>query len=210
MLVNIGNEVGDESVGDGQFVSGYTNAVQRMRNAGIHTPLVIDAPDWGKNLDTLNNTAAQLLAADPDHNLIFSVHMYWGMADGADAQFIKDAFANAVAANYPLIVGEFSKAGAYDPNVGDSSCKSGGYIDYQTIIQQCAQYGIGWYAWEWGPGNIYGGPGCDLMDMTTDSTFANLKAGWAKEVALTSPYSIKNTAQSLLLSLIHLSEPTRH
>ena len=122
LLVNIGNEVGDDSVSDGQFIAGYTNAVQRMRTAGIHTPLVIDAPDWGKNLETLNNTAAQLLAADPDHNLIFSVHMYWGIADGANAQFIQDQFCAAVAANYPLIVGEFSQTGAYDPDVGDSSC----------------------------------------------------------------------------------------
>ena len=50
-----------------------------MRNANIHTPLVIDAPDFGKNLDVLNASAQTLLDADPDHNLIFSVHLYWGI-----------------------------------------------------------------------------------------------------------------------------------
>jgi mannan endo-1,4-beta-mannosidase len=36
------------------------------------------------------------------------------------------------------------------------------------------------------------------MDMTTDNTIANLKPGWATEVVLTSPYSIKNTSASIL------------
>ena len=69
LLVNIGNEVGNDTVSQADFVAGYTDAVQRMRAAGIHTPLVIDAPDWGKDLGMLNNTAATLLAADPDGNL---------------------------------------------------------------------------------------------------------------------------------------------
>ena len=196
LLVNIGNEVGDDQVGDAEFIAGYRHAVRTLRAAGIHTPLVIDAPDWGKNLDVLNNTAATLLDADPDHNLIFSVHLYWGIADGADAQFITDALEEAVAQDYPLIVGEFSKYGAY--NGDDSICAAGGRIDYQTILEQTQRLGIGWYAWEWGPGNAYGDPLCDVMDMTTDQLFAHLQPGWATEVATTSPFSIKNTAVPIL------------
>ena len=196
LLVNIGNEVGDDQVGNGQFRDAYTKAVQRMRCAGIHTPLVIDAPDFGKNLDVLNATAGDLLEADPDHNLIFSVHMYWGIHDGADNQFIIDALDNAVARNYPLIVGEFSKFGAF--NGDDSICAEGGRIDYQTILGKTDELGIGWYVWEWGPGNGFEDPLCDVMDMTPDRLFDHLKPGWATEVALTSPFSIQNTAQPIL------------
>lgn len=196
LLVNIGNEVGDDQVSKSTFIDGYTKAVRRMRNAGIHTPLVIDAPDWGKNLDVLNATAATLLEADPDHNLIFSVHLYWGIADGADAAFIRDALDNAAAQNYPLIVGEFSEYGAY--NGSKSICAEGGRIDYQTILKETQRLGIGWYAWEWGPGNGYNDPKCDVMDMTSDRRFASLKAGWATEVATNSPYSIKKTAKPIL------------
>jgi mannan endo-1,4-beta-mannosidase len=195
LLVNIGNEVGDDSVSDAQFIAGYTNAVQRMRTAGIHTPLVIDASSFGKDLEILNRTAAPLLAADPDHNLIFSVHTYWGLADGADANFIRDQFAAAVAANYPLIVGEFSKTGAVDPNTFDSTCLAPGDILYKEIIKRCQEHSIGWYAWEWGPGNSFGGPNCGVMDMTDDRQ--NLKAGWATEVALTDPNSIQNTSRAI-------------
>ena len=87
LLVNIGNEVGDD-VSEAQFIDGYTRAIQAMRAAGIQTPLVIDASGWGKNLDILDATADRLIAADPQHNLIFSVHIYWSIANGADVNFI--------------------------------------------------------------------------------------------------------------------------
>ncbi len=196
LLVNIGNEVGNDQVTDATFIKGYTKAVQAMRCAGIHTPLVIDAPDWGKNLDVLNDTASTLLNADPDHNLIFSVHMYWGISDGADDQYISDHLEAAVAANYPLIIGEFSAFGAFNGN--DSICADGGKIDYQAIIAETDRLGIGWYAWEWGPGNGFEYPQCDVMDMTPDRLFAHLKTGWARDVALDSPHSIKNTASPIL------------
>jgi mannan endo-1,4-beta-mannosidase len=212
LLVNIGNEVGgsdpnsDGTIPDQNvFVSSYTNAIQTMRAAGIHTPLVIDAPNFGKDLDMLNKTAATLLKADPDKNLIFSVHTYWSILhEGADANFINTKLKNAVALNYPLIVGEFSQWGAY--NQGQDICSGGGEVDYQAILQACATYEIGWYAWEWGPGNgyvpgtdppRYDGP-CQVMDMTPDRLFVNLKPGWAKEVAISSPYSIKNSSETYL------------
>lgn len=224
LLVNIGNEVGKDTVTDNDFIAGYVSptqvgykyAIQTMRAAGIHTPLVIDAPDWGKKLKTLNNTAATLLGADPDNNLIFSVHLYWPMHEGAvgpdfigetnfikaDANFIKTRLQEAVDRSYPLIVGEFSQWGA--PNQGPNICTGGGEIDYQAILAECDKHGIGWYAWEWGPGNgyvpktetepeRYDGP-CQVMDMTPDRMFANLKQGWAEKVAISSPYSIKNTS----------------
>lgn len=179
-------------------------AVQEMRRADIHTPLVIDAPNFGKNLAALNNTASILLSADPDKNLIFSVHPYWSiLREGADADFIKKKFEEVVFDwNYTLIVGEFSRWGAY--NQDENVCTGGGETAYKAILEVCRKYKIGWYAWEWGPGNGYipatateperlDGP-CQVMDMTPDRTFANLKSGWAHEVAISSPHSIKNTS----------------
>lgn len=196
LLVNIGNEVGDENVSDAQFTDRYKAAVQKMRAADIRTPLVIDAPDWGKRLTTLNATAAALQDADPDHNLIFSAHLYWPAGNGADAAFIKTSLEDAVATNYPLIIGEFSEFGAY--NGAKSICAAGGKTDYRTIIKDAQRHGIGWFAWEWGPGNGFNAPLCSVMDMTSDRRFANLQPGWATEVTTTSPYSIKNTARSIL------------
>ena len=47
-LINIGNEVGNGSVTQSQFLSAYTSAITSMRSAGIHTPLVIDGSTWGR------------------------------------------------------------------------------------------------------------------------------------------------------------------
>jgi mannan endo-1,4-beta-mannosidase len=193
LLVNIGNEVGDDTVTEAQFIAGYTNAIRSMRTAGIHTPLVIDAADWGQNLALLDATASTLLNADPDRNLLFSVHIYWSKFTGVDANEIRSRLQNSVNLGYPLIVGEFSKFGGYaGENV--SICSDDGEIDYLTVLEVCNQNEIGWYAWEWGPGNNFNDPACDVMDMTPDRLFASLKPGWAEEVAISSPYSIKNTS----------------
>lgn len=131
LLVNIGNEVGDDTVNQEDFIEGYTSAVPRMRAAGIHTPLVIDASDFGKNLTILNDTAATLLAADPDYNIVFSVHLYWSIACGADEEFIRFNLQQAVDLDYSLTVGEFSQFGGFpcgSPD-GTSMCSDDGKID---------------------------------------------------------------------------------
>lgn len=195
LLVNIGNEVGDDQVSDTRFIAGYANAIQAMRAAGIYTPLIIDAPDWGKNLAILDSSASTLINADPYQNLIFSVHLYWSLACGRDANYIRVSLENSVGLGYPLIVGEFSKFGGYPcDNPKASKCSSSGEIDYQTILEVCHYNEIGWYVWEWGPGNDIEDSLCAVMDMTSDRLFNTLRPGWAEEVAISSYYSIKNTS----------------
>jgi mannan endo-1,4-beta-mannosidase len=192
LLVNIANECGDDQVTDAQFTQGYTNAVQQLRQAGIRTPLVIDAADWGKNLEQLVRVGAALTQADPAKNLLFSVHTYWPIALGASPQFIKQQLEAAVNAGLPFIVGEFAAYGAYAGN--ESICGPNGKVDYQTIMTEAQRLDIGWLAWEWGPGNAGGGdPLCSVMDMTTDGQFNNL-VGWGKETAITHANSIQKTA----------------
>lgn len=208
LLVNIGNEVGDGEVESEQFTSGYQNAVKRMRAAGIHTPLVIDASDWGKDLDILNATAGELIQADPDQNLIFSVHLYWPVSACADAKYIRTKLHDAVALGYPLIVGEFSKYGGFagedEGGHPRSICGEFGEIDYRTILEVCDEKEIGWYAWEWGPGNAVDDPLCASMDMSPDGRFDHLKDGWATDVA----DHIKRAAENGHFSLEPVPEPS--
>jgi mannan endo-1,4-beta-mannosidase len=195
LLLNIGNEVGDDQVDAGQFLLGYTNAVQALRGAGILVPLVIDAPQWGQNLDILDSTATALIEADAEKNLLFSVHLYWSISCGASAEVIQSRLEKSVGLGYPLIVGEFSQFGGFPCNdPAASMCSAGGEIDYRTMLQTCDEHEIGWYAWEWGPGNGFNDPLCVVMDMTPDRLFENLKAGWAEEVAISSAFSIRNTS----------------
>ena len=71
LLINIANEWSGND-----FRGGYTAAVQAMRTAGINHTLIIDANGFGQNAASIMTDGAALLAADPQHNLMFSVHMY--------------------------------------------------------------------------------------------------------------------------------------
>jgi mannan endo-1,4-beta-mannosidase len=178
LLINIANECGDDTVTANQWVSAYTPVIRQMRNAGIRTPLVIDAPDFGKNLEVVVAGANNLLSVDP--NLIFSVHPYWPKNDGGGATFIEQQFTAAFNKGFALIIGEFSRWGAFNGN--NSICTGNGECDYNAIMTKATAKGFGWYAWEWGPGNGLGGdPTCSVMDMT-NGTFAGKKAGWASDV----------------------------
>lgn len=178
LLVNIANECGNQ-VSNNDFKAGYTEAVTRMRIAGIHVPLVIDGAGWGKDIDILQAVGPELITADPDHNLLFSVHMWWIPEWGYSDQKIKDEIAQSVQMNLPLIIGEF----------GNTAAGCTGVINYKLIMEECQKNGIGWLAWSWGPGNS----DCPSMDMTDDSKFETLR-DWGLEVAVTDPNSIKNTS----------------
>lgn len=178
LLVNIANECGNQ-VSNDDFKAGYTAAITRMRTAGIHVPLVIDAAKWGQDINILQATGPDLISADPDHNILLSVHTWWPDVYGWNDQKIKDEINESVQKNLPLIVGEF----------GNTAANCEGTINYKLIIEECQKNEIGWLAWSWGPGNS----DCETMDMTTNSTFETLQ-GWGLEVAVTDPNSIQNTS----------------
>jgi mannan endo-1,4-beta-mannosidase len=177
LLLNIANEAGDDGVTTPQWVNTYTTAVQRLRAAGIRVPIVIDAPDFGKNLTVIIQGANQLLAVDP--NLIFSFHPYWPQLGpfAASTQFIEDNFELARQGGMALVLGELSEWGAF--NGGGSICQGNGKVDYTTMVTKAENKGFGMYAWEWGPGNSFGGADCAKMDMTENGNLNTLKAGWA-------------------------------
>jgi Cellulase (glycosyl hydrolase family 5) len=74
MIVNIANEWGPSN--SSTWASSYITAVQQMRAAGYLGTLLIDAGGCGQDELDIDNYAAQVLAADPQHNLMFAYHMY--------------------------------------------------------------------------------------------------------------------------------------
>jgi mannan endo-1,4-beta-mannosidase len=184
LLLNVANEAGGSGVGLEQFVGFYQTAIARMRQAGIRIPLVIDAPHWGQDIDLLQAAAPRLLQADPERNLLFSVHMWWPQdektPDPGSRRRIAAELAESAESGLPLVVGEFAHAGV--------GCAR--YIDYQTILAECQRQGIGWLAWEWGPGNR----DCDEMDMTENGKFETLH-GWGLDITLQNPKGIRKTSR---------------
>jgi Cellulase (glycosyl hydrolase family 5) len=120
---------------------------------------------------------------DPDHNLIFSAHLY----DSLAASAYTSMFAKARSLQLPFIVGEF--ANKEPPGCGKD-------IDYKSLVNEANKAGIGWLAWSWGdndPNKVWNGD-CALFDMTSTFAFDSLK-DWGKEVSVDNAASIKNTAK---------------
>lgn len=181
LLVNIANEPSPPD--DRAFVEGYRAAIARMRGAGIDVPLIIDGGRCGRDYAQLLRHGRELLRADPHHNLIFSAHLYDPLARETYAQL----FATARALQLPFIVGEFA-------NRVPPGC--GAHIDYAALITEAQRAGIGWLAWSWGddsPDSVFNRD-CDEFDMTRTFEHQTL-FGWGREVSLTLPASIRNTAR---------------
>jgi hypothetical protein len=185
LLLNIANECGDYSVSATAFRTGYEAAILQIRDAGIHVPLVIDGTDWGKNINVLQSEGPALIEADPDHNLIFSIHMWWPAMYGYSVSDIADEIEQSVNMCLPLIVGEFSQMHG---SCSETEITPQNSISYLTIIEQCQLNEVGWIAWSW-RGN------CNYRwDMTTDGTYATLY-DWGLEVCVTDENSIQNTSE---------------
>lgn len=210
LLLNVANEAGDDAVTVQEFLAGYKLAIMKLRQSGIRVPLIIDAKGCGKDLDVLVPTAAELIAHDPDHNVMFSVHPYW--SDSAIAQvqstFIKDQLKKVTDNNIPLILGELSAYGGWPgkDQPDTFSCTTPGTVDYKTILTEAAANNIGYLVWEWGPGNGYFNYDppvlCPAMDLTTDGTYQSIleivpgskPKGWVRDVVIDGPFSIQKTA----------------
>lgn len=75
-IVNLCNEFGPAN--SAPLAAAYITAVTQMRAAGYTCPLMIDPGGSGQDEVSITNFAAQVLAADPQKNLIFAYHMYGG------------------------------------------------------------------------------------------------------------------------------------
>jgi len=188
LILNIANEPADRCIEPQEFFDTYRIIVTRLRAAGIRVPLMIDADGWGQSADNLFGQGPRLLQSDPEHNLMFSIHMWWPSQkhDAAATGYatvrerVTATLERSVELNLPLIVGEFAPMAV--GGVGE--------IPYLHILAECERLNVGWLAWSWGPGNL----DCRDMDMTTHGSYNTLQ-GWGKDVCITNTNSIQNTSQ---------------
>jgi mannan endo-1,4-beta-mannosidase len=103
-----------------------------------------------------------------------------------DAAGYGKVFSDAVAKKLTFVVGEFA-------NRTPPGC--GAALDYASLIGEADKNDIGWLAWSWGDNdpNTDWNSDCGEFDMATTFKFDSLR-GWGKEVAMSLPGSIANTA----------------
>ncbi|MEV6165639.1 cellulase family glycosylhydrolase, partial [Streptomyces sp. NPDC052052] len=146
VVINIGNEPFGNT-GYSAWTDATKNAIGRLRSAGLHHALMVDAPNWGQDWShTMKDNAASVFDADPDHNTIFSIHMY-GVYDTATE--VQDYLNHFVDNHLPIVVGEF----------GDQH--SDGNPDEDAIMATAQSLKVGYIGWSWS-GN---GSGVEYLDM---------------------------------------------
>lgn len=166
LLVNIANEwTGSDAI----FTQAYTEAINIFRSAGIRHTLVIDSNGWGQNASSVLTQGQALLAADPQHNLLFSAHMY---EQYRNPQAIRDTLARAVNAQLPFIVGEFGFQHGSDAQGNPYP------IPFQVLLEESVRLGIGYLGWSW-TGNS---GGVEYLDLTGRSGSAMELTPWGDEL----------------------------
>jgi mannan endo-1,4-beta-mannosidase len=175
LLINFANEM--SAPNKTEYVKEYSRVLTTMRSAGIHVPIVIDSSGCGQDEAMIMNAGPALIAADPDHNVVMSLHIYWMDQNAAR---IAKAVNDSVALNIPMIIGEFASV--------STDCSTP--ILWKEIIKQAQINQIGYLPWSWDNQNA-----CATHAMTKDNnmSFSTLW-GWALELSVTDPNSIKNTS----------------
>lgn len=148
-LINIANEWGAPN--STVWRDAYITAVQRMRAAAYTGALVVDSGGCGQDAQDVVKYGADVLAADPLHNVLFSVHVYGAFHYPATASWMQDyatAFRQLKASGLPIIVGEFGPVG-----IGPSATQ----VPTATLVADIETNGWGWMPWSWDDNNL---PNC--------------------------------------------------
>ncbi len=180
VMVNIANEPFGNTESS-QWSSFHQQAVQTLRSAGLKHLLVVDAPNWGQDWEETmrnnkNNAASSILDADPDRNVLFSVHMYDIYNTANTVTSYIDTF---LGHGLPLVVGEF----AADHGAGKN-------VDEGTIMSKAAQSRIGYIGWSWS------GNSADLSSLDITNNFnVNSLTTWGSTL-INGASGIAETAQT--------------
>lgn len=175
VIINIANEWQGKA-NDSAWQAAYTDAVKIIRDAGLKHCIMCDAGGWGQTAATVINGGAAVLAADPEHNTMFSVHMY-GYAGGTQSM-IKNIMDSMITRELCLVIGEFG----YKHSDGD--------VDEGYIMEYAQKTGTGWMAWSW-----YGnGSPVEYLDMSNANADGTLSRDWG-EVIINGKNGWKETAK---------------
>lgn len=185
VIVNIANEAlkvnwtSNPTASLATYKTTYQNIITKLRNVtGFDFPLMIDAPDCGQNADAFitNNTAKDLIAHDPLHNVIFSGHAYWyGFANNDSAQMAAK-INNIVNAELPFVLGEIA-------NQQDDVSRCQYNLNYQSLLNYCELQKVSWLAWTWDRDD------CPNRQLTTNGLFANLTS-YGSDIVNNSTYGL--------------------
>ncbi len=202
LIINIANEslfvlwADNQTSAQNTFKSTYNTIIAKLRNAGYTCPLLIDAPDCGTNSDVLAAVGQEIINADGQHNVIFSIHTYWYSFANNNPATMVQKLQVVVNSGIPFVLGEVA-----DQQDDAQPCQY--TLPYEQLLIGCQSLGINWLAWSW-CNDV-----CPNRQMTSTGRFNNLTSYGSdltnnsiygiKAKAIKSPYLSTNTCNSAAL-----------
>jgi len=161
VIINLANEwmqTNDNS----NWEAAYKTEIARLRAAGINHCLMVDANEYGQGASSLaSDNAVSILNADPNKNVIFSLHMY--QVAGASESTVTKNINNVLGKNLCLVIGEYGWRHMSSSTILGSEVVTHDEIKYQKIISYTNEMGVGALSWSW-----YGNSGgVEYLDMVT-------------------------------------------
>lgn len=175
VMINFANEMGNDKTNIINYKLEYKMVIEKLRKAGLRSPIVIDAPGCGQNEKIMLDASQFLINADPLKNVMMSLHLWWVPQE---QDRITAVMTQAKNLNVPLVIGEFSGVAV--------DCKTPTLYSHLLKVAQDTE--TGWMPWSWDKSN-----GCEAHSMTTNDAYSGL-FGYGKDVAIDDPNSIKNTS----------------
>jgi hypothetical protein len=146
MVLNIANEWGDDPV---KWRDAYKSAIPRIRAAGWHGAIMVDAPGCGQNAQAIVDHGQAVFNSDSEKNTLFDFHIYGNWCDsqgGVPPQWggqydLAPMFTKLYGTGLTIVIGEFGPG----RNIGPSPTM----ITPQRVMDVSEQHGFGWLSWSW-------------------------------------------------------------
>lgn len=175
---------GVQEIDAGDCVAWRDEAIRRLtwlRGQGYDLPTTVISAFRGRRLDCAVQEGAAVVAADPLHQVIIGVQMYWGTDWWIETQgTVVQGIETAAQQSFPIQAG-------FD-YVSDGG---GTYVDYAGGMTAAEANGIGWLWWD------YYNPFYLQQSLSLDgySGPGHLQTPFGEEVVRTHPASIRNSSR---------------
>lgn len=148
-IINIANEYSPSS--DEKWRDKYSDAVKRIRAAGYHGNIQVDARGCGQEASSVIRYGQAVLAADPERNVHFSVHVYgafysvkYGQTKEWRSQDLVTTFDALQATGLHIVLGEVGPGPLLGGGLGGPSPTK---IPATAIVAEAEARGFGWLLW---------------------------------------------------------------
>jgi hypothetical protein len=168
-----------------RFIAESTEAIRLVRSWGYRVPLTVTANQYGRDLPSLFEFGAEIVASDPLQNTVLGWQAYWSTGGYYQEHYgysLTEAVDAISRAPFPIQLGL--------DRITDFP--SSDTADYGTLMSATAAHEIGWLWWDWY--NPYGSEN----NLTEDGTATQLTAT-GESVIDAHAASVKNTSQRVCI-----------